>query len=127
MSEWNQEKAVELCRKLEDFAPNYGCHVALTGGCLYKDGARKDVDILIYRIRQTPKIDIDGFFNEAKEKFDIIRTADYGWCHKAKLGDLDIDFFFPENDGEDGYGDDEHTDDRHDDRIPFLPVDTVTG
>ena len=52
--------AVALCREIEKIAPNFGCHVALTGGCLYKDGARKDIDILFYRIRQVEKIDHEG-------------------------------------------------------------------
>lgn len=49
---WTQEEAIQLCRLLEALAPTFGCHVALTGGCLYKDGERKDCDILLYRIRQ---------------------------------------------------------------------------
>ncbi len=42
---WTQEEAIELCRIIEDICPQAGCHVALTGGCLYKDGERKDLDI----------------------------------------------------------------------------------
>ena len=56
----NHDMAVTLCRLIETFAPQYGCHVALTGGCLYKNGDRKDIDVLFYRIRQVEKIDHDG-------------------------------------------------------------------
>ena len=49
---WTQEEAIALCKKIESIVPLAGCHVALTGGCLYRDGHRKDLDILFYRIRQ---------------------------------------------------------------------------
>lgn len=46
----NLEKAVALCRKLEPLFEARGFHIGLTGGCLYKDGDRKDVDLLCYPI-----------------------------------------------------------------------------
>ena len=57
---WTQPEAIALCKDLEAFAPEYGCHVALTGGLLYKDGPRKDVDIVLYRVRQVSEIDMAG-------------------------------------------------------------------
>lgn len=39
---WTQKEAIELCVKIEAICPKYGCHVALTGGLLYKEGERKD-------------------------------------------------------------------------------------
>ena len=42
MSQWTQEQAIALCRKIEAVCPPFGCHVALTGGALYKDGPRKE-------------------------------------------------------------------------------------
>jgi hypothetical protein len=47
---WDALSAQNLAREIEEIAPKYGYHVALTGGCLYKDGPRKDVDLLIYPI-----------------------------------------------------------------------------
>ena len=55
-------RAVEICRSIECECPKFGCHVALTGGTLYKDGERKDLDILFYRIRQVENIDYDSLF-----------------------------------------------------------------
>lgn len=40
---WTQAEAIALCRKIEDVCPAFGCHVALTGGVLYKLGERKDL------------------------------------------------------------------------------------
>jgi hypothetical protein len=95
---WTQAEAIELCTAIETIAPKYGCHVALTGGLLYKSGPRKDADILIYRIRQTAAIDFDGLFASMKLLFGIERGPDYGWCKKASLDGKPIDFFHPEDD-----------------------------
>ena len=99
---WTQQAAISLCRDIEAICPKFGCHVALTGGNLYKDGERKDADILFYRIRQVNAIDIKGLF-DALETIGVKKTSGWGWCHKAKFGDLKIDFFFPEE--PDGVGD----------------------
>lgn len=97
---WTQQEAVELCRKIEAICPAFGCHVALTGGTLYKDGPRKDLDILFYRIRQRDAIDTDGLFS-ALRKIEIDRHKGFGWCHKAYFKGRNIDMFFPENEGGD--------------------------
>lgn len=99
---WNQTDAIELCRKIEAICPAYGCHVALTGGCLYKDGLRKDADILFYRIRQVDVIDIEGLF-EALEALGILKTHGFGFVHKALYQGKGIDFFFPESAGSSDY------------------------
>ena len=105
---WTQQEAIDLCRKIEAICPKYGCHVALTGGLLYKDGSRKDCDLLFYRIRQVERIDKDGLFAELDEKCDIIQESGFGWCHKAlysRGSDTDqnrwgkMDLFFPEEIG----------------------------
>jgi hypothetical protein len=91
----NLNKALIICNSIEAIAPSYGCHVALTGGCLYKLGERKDLDILFYRIRQVSEIDKDGLFSALSE-LGFTDISGFGWLHKAKLGDDSIDMFFPE-------------------------------
>jgi len=104
---WTQDEAIELCRKIEAFAPEYGAHVALTGGCLYKDGVRKDCDILFYAIRQWPEIDEDGLLKRlAKEGVAIGNRK--GWVRKATYGGMPLDIFFPEAYPA-GEGDDEYS------------------
>jgi len=98
-SRWSLDEAVALCREIEAICPGYGCHVALTGGTLYKDGRRKDCDLLFYRIRQSPQIDEDGLF-AALALIGVTKTGGYGWCHKAEYRGKAIDCFFPEEDGE---------------------------
>lgn len=86
-NKWFLQDAIKLCKKLELIAPAFGGHVALTGGCLYKNGPRKDLDILIYRSTDEDPFDWDGFFG-ALERHGFQRKEDYGFCKKA--------WYFPE-------------------------------
>lgn len=100
---WDQEDAIQVCRMLEDISPVYGCHVALTGGCLYKDGRRKDADILFYRIRQVKAIDEIGLIAKLREiGFEIVKRS--GWVLKVKYEGRPIDMFFPEERKVDAHG-----------------------
>lgn len=92
---WTRDMALDLCRIIERIAPQFGAHVGLTGGLLYKDGRRKDCDVLIYRIRQADTIDHEGLF-DALAAEGIQKTGGFGWCHKAEWHGLPIDIFFPE-------------------------------
>jgi hypothetical protein len=96
MSEvWTLETAAQLCRMVEDIAPSFGAHVALTGGCLYKDGERKDVDLVFYCIRQCDAIDEQGLLDGlALEGFSIGKQ--HGWVYKAMYEGKEVDLFFPE-------------------------------
>lgn len=71
---------------------------ALTGGLLYRDGPRKDCDILFYRIRQIDAIDEDGLF-AALAEIGVVKMSGFGWCHKAEYHGKPIDCFFPEEQG----------------------------
>jgi len=101
---WTQSEAISLCCALEKLAPRFGCHVALTGGCLY-GGTLKDCDIIIYRIRQAAQINFDGFF-DAAAKIGVVKSSGFGFCHKAEYQGKKIDFLSPEEEG-DEYPDDE--------------------
>jgi hypothetical protein len=92
---WSINKAVELCKKIEAVCPKYGCHVALTGGTLYKDGFRKDCDILFYRIRQVDEIDLAGLIN-ALAGIGLVKISGFGWCHKFTYEGMPVDGFMPE-------------------------------
>lgn len=97
---WSREEAFALCRLLEATAPTFGAHVALTGGLLYKDGYRKDCDVLLYRIRQREEpVDFDGLF-KALEAMGFEIGEDHGWCKKLKWNGKSIDMFDPEDEGE---------------------------
>jgi hypothetical protein len=92
---WTLEQAVALCRRVEEVCPPFGCHVALTGGVLYKDGPRKDLDLLFYRVRQVKAIDRAGLF-AALQQVGLIQLKGWDWCYKATFHRKPVDLFFPE-------------------------------
>src|SRR3546814_9718836 len=91
---WTLDDAVALCRKIEKIAPEYGAHVALTGGTLYKDGPRKDVDLLFYRIRQVKEIDRPRLLR-ALQRIGVEISKRHGWVQQAFYEGKPIDLFFP--------------------------------
>jgi hypothetical protein len=103
--QWTQQEAIALCRQVETICPAFGCHVALTGGLLYKDGPRKDCDLLFYRIRQIPAIDTDGLFVALERQFAIFKLSGFGFVFKAEHKGREIDCFFPEEEVGDYPGD----------------------
>lgn len=101
---WTQAQAIALCSKLEEICPEFGCHVALTGGLLYKQGNRKDCDIVLYRIRQVETIDVKSLWRALNE-IGVNMVGDFGWVVKADYQGKPSDFFFPEEiEGSHRYG-----------------------
>lgn len=96
---WTRDEAVALCVAVEALCPPFGCHVALTGGTLYKDGPRKDCDLLFYRIRQAATIDIKGLINRLCDA-GLFVNGGWGWCYKFETDTgKSVDAFFPEEQG----------------------------
>lgn len=96
---WTLSDAVALCREVEKICPAFGCHVALTGGCLYKDGGRKDCDLLFYRIRQST-INHAGLWKSLREiGLEQLKDTGPSWCCKAHYHGRNVDCFFPEDGG----------------------------
>lgn len=91
---WTQQEAIELCKKIEAECPRAGCHVALTGGCLYRDGDRKDLDLIFYRIRQTT-LDTPRLLNILVDLgFKWITGS--GWRYVGYYFGKKVDLLFPE-------------------------------
>jgi hypothetical protein len=99
----NQLKAIEICNKLYEVLSPRGFYPAMTGGCLYKEGERKDCDIVIFRNRQA----VDGF--ELQELEEVLTSIGFtsfqhfGFVTKAKFDGCDIDLFNPETSADDDY------------------------
>ena len=91
-----KEMAIELCKLLYQKLEPLGFYPSLTGGLLYKEGNRKDIDILIYRNRQKVEsfetIDIESHLNSVGVEI----TGYFGFVTKAKWKGLVIDLFNPE-------------------------------
>ena len=95
---WNQVEAIKLCKSIEQLCPEYGYHVALTGGCLYKEGERKDLDILFYQIRQYENPDRKGLIRRISSQIENVGASEsYGWMTKIYAERGTIDVFFPED------------------------------
>jgi hypothetical protein len=92
--DWTQAEGIALATAVEEVAPKFGAHVALTGGLLYKRGTRKDADLLFYRIRQQA-LDLDGL-KGALADIGLTITNDYGFVKKAKYRGKTVDLLFPE-------------------------------
>ena len=94
---WTLQEAVTLCVELESFMPSLGLHVGLTGGTLYKGGVRKDLDIVLYRIRQVPieQVNLDQIVFELCER-GFYNVKCFGFCMKADYRGSQVDFLFPE-------------------------------
>lgn len=113
MATWTQAEAIDLCRKVEPLLQPFGCHVALTGGLLYKDGPRKDCDLIIYRQGLDFGKERGSFEDEvdrqrllvALEEAGIRVIVEYIRVVKCQLSERTedlkmLDLIFPEMDGE---------------------------
>lgn len=95
--------AIKLAHLVESIAPTYGAHVALTGGCLYKHGHRKDIDLLFYRIRQVREIDFEGLFAALEDLIGLEVTSRHGFVTKATWEGFSVDLLHPEHPGDSEY------------------------
>lgn len=99
--------AIQLCKILHLALEPYGFFIALTGGTLYKEGRRKDIDLILYKKRESmPRehdevIDLRHVFNSVG--VNIIES--YGFCTKARWEGIDIDILYPESTSHDKYKD----------------------
>lgn len=93
-----------VCELIESVASKHGHHTALTGGCLYGVGGRKDIDVIIYRRRDLSLEDmkkrIPKMIDDFAKHIDMHLHADYGFVKKFYMGTGDdripIDCMFPE-------------------------------
>lgn len=92
---WTQIQALRLCRRVEEFAPLYGYHVGLTGGCLYKEGWRKDCDLIFYPHQNGEPQNLPKLF-ESLERNGFKLGEEHGWMRKAIYDGKPIDCFFME-------------------------------
>lgn len=88
-----------LCKILHTVLSPLGFYPSLTGGLLYKDGQRKDIDILIYRHRQdVEKFEMTDIF-KTLESVGLTNLIFYGFVTKAEWNGFTVDLFNPESTG----------------------------
>lgn len=107
---WNLKQAIAVAKLIEPIAKQHGAHIGLTGGICYKEGARKDVDFIVYRHQVPPddpayiaEVDVDAFV-KALSEVNIQLFKPMHRVYKCTLGDLAdrrfIDFIFADRTGE---------------------------
>ena len=89
-----------MCADLYRVLEPHGYYPALTGGLLYKEGNRKDIDIIIYRNRQK----VQGFetvdLSRLLAEVNLNITASFGFVTKARWRGFVVDIFNPETNDE---------------------------
>lgn len=120
----DQQTAINLCKLVYDNVTDYHYFPALTGGTLYKDGERKDIDIVLYSRRCNGKVICDfegcihklnniGFSFDFPIIVDSVITPKFSIKSTFLISDDNIvvvDFLFPDNPEISFY-------DNHDDQI----------
>lgn len=66
---------------------------------LYKEGERKDCDLLFYRIRQVEKVEFLALF-AALGKIGLNLKSGFGWCYKCEYNGKVVDCFDPDDGSE---------------------------
>lgn len=93
--------AILFCRLLEPLlSAEFDAHIALTGGSLYKEGTRKDIDVIIYPHNMRPDLvgtsryDRDNITARISESDEITGFLEY--ANVTKFGWLDhiVDVFW---------------------------------
>lgn len=90
---WNLEQAIAVAKRIEPIAREHGAHIGLTGGVLYWEGDRKDVDFIVYR-HQVPQdnpaylaeVPVDEFV-AALKAVDVHLFKPMRRVYKCTLGD----------------------------------------
>lgn len=100
---WGLAKAIALCTAIQNLpSQDFSCHPALTGGLLYKEGLRKDCDIVIYqrgdKDGKRDPIDWPGLW-AALEGIGLLLENDFGYVKKCRYEGLVVDILDPAQTG----------------------------
>ena len=91
------EDGIELCKLIYSTSEVYGLFPALTGGLLYKDGDRKDIDIVLYRHRQkVESLDVRDF-EPLLSVLGVKVRSTHGFVTKCEWKGFEVDIFNPES------------------------------
>lgn len=102
--------AIRICTILYKLLEPYHVFPALTGGTLYKQGIRKDLDIILYKGSNGGELDAKTMLDKHVPILNNVGTSletllrnegfdgmtDYGRVIKCKYGDTAIDLIMPE-------------------------------
>lgn len=93
----NQVLALNLCSKLIDEAAIFNLGIALAGGCLKGKEERKDIDIIIFSLRNKGLPDLKSFYSFLENKGWKLQDSG-GWLVKALHPEFGrVDLLYPES------------------------------
>jgi len=100
MPEATLGKALVLAKAVNHLVEPHGYFVALTGGLLYKEGPRKDIDLLLYKKRDAAVTDIQQVMGLVEVRLGLTCIDKYEldrFCFRftTKTG-VRVDILFPE-------------------------------
>lgn len=99
------EDAIILCTLLYEHLRGIGIYPALTGGCLYKQGNRKDIDIVLYmdnsNLRELE--DIEGKLKAV----GLENFKHFGYVTKCLWNGYTVDILLPQTLKDDDYDEEE--------------------
>jgi hypothetical protein len=95
---WTQAQGLALVKAMYAFLQDDACpyYPALTGGLAYKDGPRKDCDIVIYHNRQHALRRKADVIADLKHMPGLKLVRDHGFVTKWTYGGKGVDIMFPE-------------------------------
>lgn len=104
---YNLQDGAILCAAIHPPLKARGLFVGLTGGCCYKPGARKDIDLVLYRHRQDgphPDVAIDEFVAAVSTVAKVENVQEFGFVTKMEIDGMPVDVLFPEAGDDGSYG-----------------------
>ena len=97
----DRKDGIVLCQRLNQFL-NKKYFVALTGGLIFQQGERKDIDIIIYRNRATMPFETIQL-GVTLTAFGFTNLRYYGFVTKCEWEGHSVDILHPESDSEFDY------------------------
>lgn len=119
----SSEFAINLCCEMYKKLSPLGYYPALTGGLLYKEGRRKDIDIVIFRNRQSHLFFEMRDIERALSDIGFTDFIYYGFVTKSRYKGVVVDLMNPEAVNDDVIYGESHRDDVDDicSGRPLLP------
>lgn len=92
---WTKHHAFMLCESMYKLLAPHGYYPALTGGTLYKTGARKDIDVVVFHHRQRhDHVNMQEVITLLAPLVTNVPEF-YGFVTKVQLNGIPVDLFDP--------------------------------
>jgi hypothetical protein len=94
--EWSQLEAIAFAIDVEHIARSFNFHVGLTGGCLYRQGLRKDCDLVFYpHVEKGCEPNELGLIDALVKDMNLILGKRFTRVQKSTYFGRSVDLIFP--------------------------------